>query len=121
MQSCCCIYINFFVDVYGEQIQYLLLIKITDNIYLNVDINLVSSCRDDNSKGKEMSIILILLALYELLFKKRSGRFFLLITTALILFIKNNTVLDYSFWDLSLVILLTTFVINRYKADHRQI
>jgi hypothetical protein len=66
-----------------------------------------------------MSLILLAFSLLELLYMKRNGRFFLLVILAGILFIKDNKISDYSFWDLGLVVLLMTFVLNRFKIDHR--
>ena len=66
-----------------------------------------------------MSLILILISLFELLVAKRGGRFFLFFVTGIILYIKSVVQVEHAYWDLIILLLVTGFVLSRLKINHK--
>jgi hypothetical protein len=68
-----------------------------------------------------MSIALCLLSFFELFYMRRTGHFLLFVLIAGIIYVKNNQITEFYFWDLLLVIFLTTFVLNRLKINYKRL
>jgi len=66
-----------------------------------------------------MSLVLMFLAFIEIIFMKREGRFFVLIIMAMVSYLKSIVHSDYIYWDLILTLIISAFVLSRFKINHK--